>query len=72
MPNIVGKKNFNLIRNKASQLVGLNPAITDRELCEELNITYGALKRIKQDKIFYEKAEDVFAKSCKIPSWKTW
>ncbi len=63
MPNIVGKKNFNLIRNKASQLVGLNPAITDRELCEELNITYGALKRIKQDKIFYEKAEDVFAKN---------
>ena len=63
MPNIVGKKNFNLIRNKASSLVGQNPAITDRELCEELNITYGALKRIKQDKLFYEKAEDIFAKN---------
>ncbi len=63
MPNLVGKKNFNLMRNKASSLVGQNPAITDRELCEELNITYGALKRIKQDKLFYEKAEDIFAKN---------
>ena len=63
MPNLVGKKNFNLIRNKASQLVGQNPAITDRELCEHLNITANALKRIKQDKLFYEKAEDYFGKN---------
>ena len=63
MPNLVGKKNFNLIRNKASQLVGQNPAITDRELCEELNITVTALRRIKQDKLFYEKAEDYFGKN---------
>tara|TARA_R100000808_G_C2146217_1_gene154112 strand:+ start:1786 stop:2499 length:714 start_codon:yes stop_codon:yes gene_type:complete len=63
MPNLVGKSNFNLIRNKASQLVGMNPAITDRELCEQLNITPNALKRIKQDKLFYEKAEDIFAKN---------
>ena len=63
MPNFVGKKNFNLIRNKASQLVGQNPAITDRELCEELNITANALRRIKQDKLFYEKAEDHFGKN---------
>ena len=63
MPNLVSKKNFNLIRNKASQLVGQNPAVTDRELCEKLNISCNALKKIKQDKIFHEKAEDHFVKN---------
>ena len=63
MPNLVGRKNFNLMRGKAGELLGQNPAITDRELCEQLNITYGALKRIKQDKLFYEKAEAVFEKN---------
>lgn len=62
-PNNVTKYSYNLIRKKAGELLGQNPAITDRELCEKLNISYGALKRIKQDRLFYEKAEDTFEKT---------
>jgi len=49
--------------NKASELVGKNPAITDREVCEILKITPRAYGRIKNDKRFYEKMEEVFDKS---------
>ena len=49
--------------NQASELVGKNPAITDREVCEILKITIKAYDRIKKDKRFYEKMEEVFDKS---------
>ena len=54
---------YSTVLNKAAELVGKNPAITDREVCEILDITKRAYGRIKKDKRFYEKMEDVFDKS---------
>tara|TARA_R110000824_G_scaffold111491_1_gene259973 strand:- start:441 stop:1115 length:675 start_codon:yes stop_codon:yes gene_type:complete len=56
------KVNYNEIRNKASVLVGTNPAITDREVCEILGISDTGFKTIKQDREFHEKMEAQFEK----------
>ena len=59
----LSKLSYPTVLNQASELVGKNPAITDREVCEILNITPKAYSRIKKDKMFYEKMEEVFDKS---------
>ena len=59
----LSKLSYPTALNQASELVGKNPAITDREVCEILNITPRAYSRIKKDKLFYEKMEEVFDKS---------
>jgi len=57
------KVNYNEIRDNAAKIVGLNPAITDREVCEILSISRTGFTKIKQDRIFHEKMEDVFEKN---------
>ena len=47
-------------RNKCAELIGRNPSITDREVCEIMGITNYLLKKIKKDKFFNEKMETVF------------
>ena len=59
----LSKISYPTVLNQASELVGKNPAITDREVCEILKITKTAYNKIKKDKRFYEKMEDVFDKS---------
>ena len=59
----LSKLSYPMALNQASELVGKNPAITDREVCEILKITIKAYDRIKKDKRFYEKMEEVFDKS---------
>ena len=59
----LSKLSYPMVLNQASELVGKNPAITDREVCEILKITPRAYGKIKKDKRFYEKMEDVFDKS---------
>ena len=59
----LSKLSYPTVLNQASELVGKNPAITDREVCEILKITKNAYDKIKKDKRFYEKMEDVFDKS---------
>ena len=59
----LSKLSYPMVLNQASELVGKNPAITDREVCEILKITSSAYNKIKKDKRFYEKMEDVFDKS---------
>ena len=59
----LSKLSYNQVLNQASELVGRNPAITDREVCEILRITKRAYDKIKKDKRFYEKMETAFDKS---------
>ena len=59
----LSKLSYNQVLNQASELVGKNPAITDREVCEILKITKNAYSNIKKDKLFYEKMETVFEKN---------
>ncbi len=59
----LSKLSYPMVLNQASELVGKNPAITDREVCEILKISISAYNKIKKDKRFYEKMEDVFDKS---------
>ena len=47
-------------RNKCAELIGRNPSITDREVCEIMGITNYLLKKIQKDKFFHEKMETVF------------
>ena len=47
-------------RNKCAELIGRNPSITDREVCEIMGITNFMLKKIQKDKFFHEKMESVF------------
>ena len=48
----LSKLSYNQVLNQASELVGRNPAITDREVCEILRITKRAYDKIKKDKRF--------------------
>ena len=61
--NYLSKLSYPSALNQASELVGKNPAITDREVCEILKIAPSAYAKIKKDKRFYEKMEEVFDKS---------
>ena len=59
----LSKLSYPQVLNQASELVGKNPAITDREVCEILKISKNAYNKIKKDKVFYEKMETSFNKS---------
>ena len=58
----VTKLNYHSVRDKAAKIVGMNPSITDREICEILSITRSALLKIKQDREFQDKMESTFEK----------
>lgn len=59
----VTKFTYSTVLNRAAELVGRNPAITDREVCEILQIGRSPYDKIKKDKTFYEKMEASFEKS---------
>ena len=59
----VTKFNYHDILNRAAEIVGKNPAITDREVCELLCITRLQLNKIKSDREYYERMEAVFTKN---------
>ena len=63
----LSKISYPTVLNQASELVGKNPAITDREVCEILKITKNAYDKIKKDKRFYEKMEEVWHNSITRP-----
>ena len=51
-PNNVTKYSYNLIRKKAGELLGQNPAITDRELCEKTKHILRCIKKNKTKQTF--------------------